>query len=76
MVGGLHSAGLPGGVITALRLFGEEGKKWPAVGSLMAALVVAAPGVVALFGLDWNLITPISIICVGLVLLISFFFNR
>lgn len=63
-----------GGVITALRLvFTGHGFGWAAISNLITTAVFAAVGLVAYADLDWNLLTPIVIIAVGLVLLIGVF---
>jgi len=65
-----------GGVVTALRLSlaGRLGAEtWI---NLAAAAVIAMPGVVAIAGISWNLIVPLTIIAVGVVLLLWYAVGR
>lgn len=63
-----------GGVFTALRLlFTGAGFGWAAISNLVTTAIFAVVGVVAYAGLDWNLLTPILIIAIGLVLLVGVF---
>jgi hypothetical protein len=73
-----------GGVITALRLlfsgegFGVSGQNNLATTALFFSNLVttatfAAVGLIALFGISWNLLTPIIVIAAGLILLAGSF---
>ena len=63
-----------GGVLTALRLLvSGAGFGWAAMSNLFTTAVFAAVGLVAFFGIGWNLLTPIIIIAIGLILLVGVF---
>lgn len=62
-----------GGVLVTVRLYQEKGRFSGAVlGNLVATLTVALVGIVALLGLNWNLLAPIILIGAGLALLAGF----
>lgn len=63
-----------GGIITALRLLASgNGFKWAAISNLLTTSIFGVVGVVALTGLDWNLLFPIFIIATGILLLLGVF---
>ena len=63
-----------GGVLTSLRLvIGGAGFGWAAMSNLVTTAIFAVVGLVAFFGIGWNLLTPIIIIALGLILLIGVF---
>ena len=63
-----------GGLVATAQLYNEEGRfGWAATGNLVAALIVAAVGIVAVLGVDWNLLWPIILIAGGCLVLLSAF---
>jgi hypothetical protein len=63
-----------GGGLTALRLLvGGAGLGWAAMSNLLTTAIFAVVGLVAFFGIGWNLLTPIIIIAMGLILLVGVF---
>lgn len=63
-----------GGLIATMQLYNEEQRfGWLATGNLVAALIVAAVGIVALLGVDWNLLWPIILIAGGCLVLLGAF---
>jgi hypothetical protein len=63
-----------GGLWATAQLYNEEGRFGiVATANLTAAVVVAAVGVVALLGVDWNLLWPIVLIVAGCLVLLSVF---
>ncbi len=63
-----------GGVVTALRLaLTENGLGWPGISNLATTLVFAVVGIIALFGIGWNYLTPIILIGVGVLLMAGVF---
>lgn len=63
-----------GGVITAVRLvFSGGGFGWAGISNLVTTAIFAAVGLVALTGMDWNILTPIIIIAAGVVILLGVF---
>ncbi len=66
-----------GGLVVTIHLAAEGGIfSGAALANLIATLVVAMPGVVALLGLSWNLLTPLMLIAVGTVLVLNYFVRR
>ena len=65
-----------GGLVTAVRLAVGGQLNSEAWINLGAAAVIAIPGVVAVAGMSWNLITPLAIIAVGVVLLLAYYARR
>jgi hypothetical protein len=63
-----------GGVFTALVLFiSGNGLGWAGISNLTTTAIYACVGLVALFGLSWNLLLPVIIIAVGLTMLLGVF---
>ncbi len=63
-----------GGVLTALRLlFSGAGFGWAAMSNLFNTVIFAAVGLVAFYGINWNILVPVLIIAAGLVLLVGVF---
>lgn len=63
-----------GGIVTAVRLLvSGDGFKWATVSNLLTTSIFGIVGVIALTGLDWNLLFPIFIIAIGILLLVGVF---
>jgi hypothetical protein len=63
-----------GGVITSVMLvFSGSGFGWAGISNLVTTAIFAAVGLVALTGIDWNLLTPIIIIAAGVIILLGVF---
>lgn len=63
-----------GGVFIALRLLiSGKGFGWASISNIVATVVFAAVGLVALLGINWNLLTPIILIAIGILLLTGVF---
>lgn len=63
-----------GGILTAFRLLASgNGFKWAAISNLLTTFTFGVVGVIALTGLDWNLLFPIFIIATGILLLLGVF---
>jgi hypothetical protein len=62
-----------GGLIMILRaLLSPNRTAALLVANIIAAVSVGATGIVALLGIDWNLLNPIMLIGLGLALLVGF----
>lgn len=63
-----------GGIVTTFRLMASgDGLKWAFLSNLLTTSVFGIVGVIALTGLDWNLLFPIFIIATGILLLLGVF---
>jgi hypothetical protein len=66
-----------GGLVTALRLaFEGHPFGWAGTSNLIATIVVAAVGVIAFMGVNWNYLAPVILIAAGLILLTGVFRRR
>lgn len=61
-----------GGLVTQARLMAEGTSfNWSGISNFATTIVFGAVGLVAIFGIGWNLLTPIILIALGLVLIIG-----
>jgi hypothetical protein len=67
---------LGGMVITLQLLFAGEGLGWMLVGNLIPTFIFALLGVFTLLGVNWNMLTPLLLIGVGLLLVLRFLGDR
>ena len=62
-----------GGLISTIRLAAERGGfNWVVTVNLVVSLVIGAVGIVALLGVDWNLLGAIILIGAGVAILVGF----
>lgn len=63
-----------GGVVTWLRLAVQgQAVTWAGMTTIFNTVIFAAVGLIALLGIDWNILTPVLIIAAGLIILLGVF---
>jgi hypothetical protein len=59
------------GLVVTVQLVGERGFDWLTGGNLLAMLVLAAVGAIALLGVSWELLLPLALIAAGVLVMLG-----